>query len=330
MTDQERQEPSQATSPWALAGAGVVSLLVFAGVGWGLRGLREEPPGELAPPASTVAAVAPAVASPHARGRLVFQVQCARCHGPEGRGDGPDAATLRPPPRDLRGNTWHTPPSRESIQATIRGGVPNSMMPGFSASLSASELAAVGDYVLSLAPGGHPEASIPNGLLEKAGFVAAPATRPAPAFTVLGTGNQGVSLEQMRGKLVVAVFWGTRCAPCLKDLPELEELAARFGSDGLAVVPICADEVDATIVRRVASESAPKLPVFVDGMGTAKLSYDVQALPTSVLINAHGDILGQAVGALRWLSPEMEALIRFGLGDRVSGGSETAAKAAGG
>jgi mono/diheme cytochrome c family protein len=38
---------------------------------------------------------------PYALGALVYHRHCASCHGPEGRGDGPLASSLREPPADL-------------------------------------------------------------------------------------------------------------------------------------------------------------------------------------------------------------------------------------
>lgn len=37
-----------------------------------------------------------------ARGRELYETQCAACHGPDGRGDGPAAASLSPAPANLR------------------------------------------------------------------------------------------------------------------------------------------------------------------------------------------------------------------------------------
>jgi len=192
------------------------------------------------------------------------------------------------------------------------------MMPGLAASLSSTELNAVVDYVLSIAPKerggvGPSSAADLSALLTKAGFAPAAASRMAPAFLVRGVGGESVALEHLRGKLVVLGFWGTRCAPCLEELPELERLVSRFGRESLSVVPVCADEDDPTVVRRVAGELVPKLSVFTDPSGVARLSYDVQALPTAVLIDANGHLLGQAAGVTHWSSPEVETLIRTSL-----------------
>jgi hypothetical protein len=77
---------SPALRPLALAATGALSLVVFAAAGWLLRAFHEARPTRLMP--DTSAPVAGAWAEPksrpqpQARGRLVFQVFCARCHGP--------------------------------------------------------------------------------------------------------------------------------------------------------------------------------------------------------------------------------------------------------
>ena len=51
---------------------------------------------------SSAATVTPAILE---RGHEIYTMNCVPCHGPGGRGDGPSAATLNPPPRD------HTDPA---------------------------------------------------------------------------------------------------------------------------------------------------------------------------------------------------------------------------
>jgi mono/diheme cytochrome c family protein/peroxiredoxin len=298
----------KASGPFALAGAGVVSLLVFAAAGSALRGLREKEPAPRPAPS-------PSVATPqaHARGKLVFQVQCARCHGPEGHGDGPDAATLRPPPRDLTTAPWRTAATSEAIRRTVSEGVPGTMMPGLAAALSPRELDAVVDFVLSIVPEGAGGASRFADLLKGAGFTPARADRAAPRLSARGVDNDSLGLDRLRGKLVLIVFWGTTCAPCVEELPALEALARRFQAEGLEVVPVCVDESDAAVVRRVAASRAPGLPVYTDPSGSSKLSYDVSALPAAAIVAPDGRLLGSARGSARWSTPGMDALIRSSL-----------------
>jgi mono/diheme cytochrome c family protein/peroxiredoxin len=276
---------------------------VFGAAGWTLRALGSRRPTETgaapAPPA------APAERPTH--GRLVFQVHCARCHGPEGHGDGPDASALRPPPRDLTGAHWGTPATVESVRRTVRDGIPGTMMPALGAALSPGELDAVVAHVLAIAPDDAKQPLTP--LLGAAGFTPAPALTAAPPLVATDREGKAVTLDRFRGEPVLIVFWGTSCAACVKELPELERLAARYRDRGLRVLPVCADEVDPAAVREVAAERAPGLPAYSDPTGTAKLAYDVQALPSAAIVDRDGRLLGRSQGSMRWSAPETHALL---------------------
>lgn len=60
-----------------------------------------------------------------AKGKSLYDANCAVCHGPLGRGDGPGAAGLNPPPPDLRGRaaSWSDGEIAAQIQ-TGRGAMP--------------------------------------------------------------------------------------------------------------------------------------------------------------------------------------------------------------
>lgn len=297
-------EKSASSNPIVLAAVGIASLAICAAGGWALRGLRSDAT-VAAPPSKTPAAATEP--QPHARGRLVFQVHCARCHGPGGKGDGPDAASLHPPPRNLTTAPWRTVATADSVRRTVREGIPGTMMPSLAAGLSPRELDVVVDYVLSIAP---EEARSPfSPLIRKAGLTPLSQDILAPAFETRDMEGKTVTLEQLRGRLVLVVFWGTSCVPCVKELAELERLAASYRGKNFKVIPICADETDPSAVRSVAAERAPTLPVFLDPTGTVRLNYDVQSLPSATLIAPDGRWLGRSQGSMSWSSPAVTALI---------------------
>ncbi len=303
--DADAPLPNRANEPRPilLAVAAALSFAGFAAAGWTVRSLREEK----TPPAPTVP-IADA-ASSRDRGRLIYQVQCARCHGSQGHGDGPDSAALRPPPRDLAQHNA----TRESIRRAVVEGVPNSMMTSFRASLFPREIDAVVDHVLSLAAEASGDPAIPYETLKQAGFTPTIDGRAAPSLDVRDSDGQPLVPDRLRGRLVLVLFGGVGCAPCQKELPDLARLAARFRDERLTIVPLCVDETDPSVARRIAAEQAPGLPVFTDPTGTAKLHFDVQALPSAALIAPDGRLLGQSQGAMSWSTAEMTALIRAGL-----------------
>jgi copper transport protein len=88
-------------------------------------------------------------AAPPSRGREIYQQSCAQCHGIAGRGDGPLAAGLRPPPVDL---TVHVPlHNDQTLAGWISNGIPRTSMPAFGSQFSSEEIQAVINYLRDLA-----------------------------------------------------------------------------------------------------------------------------------------------------------------------------------
>lgn len=75
--------------------------------------------------------VAPAAIPDLARGAQVFQSQCAACHGSQGRGDGPLAASLNPKPTALAEHLRARERSLFALHQIISNGVPGTAMQGF-------------------------------------------------------------------------------------------------------------------------------------------------------------------------------------------------------
>ena len=83
-----------------------------------------------------------------AQGKALFTRNgCAVCHGPDGRGDGQIAATLKPPPRDFRDPAaYKNGHSKAAISRTIQKGMPGTSMPGYG-HLSAEEREQIAAYI---------------------------------------------------------------------------------------------------------------------------------------------------------------------------------------
>jgi high-affinity iron transporter len=81
-----------------------------------------------------------------AQGARLFQSLCVSCHGAQGRGDGPSAAAIKPPPEDLQGPKLLSP---YQVYGTVTFGVRGTAMAPF-VWLSDEERWALGFYVVSL------------------------------------------------------------------------------------------------------------------------------------------------------------------------------------
>jgi mono/diheme cytochrome c family protein len=85
------------------------------------------------PPAAQPAGAAGGGAVPSSpesiqRGQQLFAQNCASCHGPQGKGDGPAAVALNPKPADLTDAEWKHGGSPQQIYSVITNGVPGTAM----------------------------------------------------------------------------------------------------------------------------------------------------------------------------------------------------------
>lgn len=115
----------------------------------------------------------------------------------------------------------------------------------------------------------------------------------APEFALQSLDGRTVNLRDYLGRPVVINFWATYCAPCRRELPLIEKVAAQYPR--LAVVLI--DERDSS---RAASNLVAQLglrsPVLVDAEGSAGDAFGITGLPTTYFVRADGTIEGRYIG----------------------------------
>ena len=117
------------------------------------------------------------------------------------------------------------------------------------------------------------------------------------------------TFQDFEGELLLVNFWATWCAPCRREMKQLDNLQAHFAGQGLRVIAISLDR--GTIER-------PK--EFLDELGVTHLArvYDAKqkmaqklrlvGLPTTLVITPDGRELGRLQGEAEW---DGEAAIKF-------------------
>lgn len=66
-------------------------------------------------------------------------------------------------------------------------------------------------------------------------------SKRAPLFALQGLAGAPVRLAAYKGRVVVLDFWETHCAPCIRDMPQLQLLQARYQGKGVVVLGMLAD-----------------------------------------------------------------------------------------
>ena len=131
-----------------------------------------------------------------------------------------------------------------------------------------------------------------------ASFVAPVFPRPAPPLGATDFAGKPLSLDSLKGKVVLLDFWATWCAPCRKSMPDLEALHAKFGPRGLVVLGVSVDEAKAQKKARdlVTKKKFGYRFAFDRADDPAWVRFGVQAIPAAFLLDADGQIVAQWTG----------------------------------
>lgn len=119
--------------------------------------------------------------------------------------------------------------------------------------------------------------------------------KAAPAINGRDADGEPVSLEKLKGKVVLVVFWASWCPPCVENLPYLNAVAERYGKDGFTVLGVNVDEGPdrEKLVRKFIVEFAVPWPTVMNGQGDADFAktFGVKEIPASVLVGRDGKVL---------------------------------------
>lgn len=115
-----------------------------------------------------------------------------------------------------------------------------------------------------------------------------------PQATFSDPAGAKLNLASLKGKPVLINLWATWCAPCVKELPTLDALAAK----GVNVVTVSQDTGEPAKVA--AALHYAHLHPWLDPDNTLGFYYNSGVLPTSVLYDAQGREVWRMVGGHDW------------------------------
>lgn len=133
----------------------------------------------------------------------------------------------------------------------------------------------------------------------------------APEFQLFDLAQQSHQLSDYRGKTLIINFWASWCAPCRKEIPSMNRANERLKQSNVVMLAINYGE-DANSVKKFISQYPIDFTVLLDTDISISQSFDVRAMPTTVIINGHGEIVERVLGIREWDSDEnISALLRI-------------------
>ncbi|MEQ8903827.1 TlpA disulfide reductase family protein [Ekhidna sp.] len=134
---------------------------------------------------------------------------------------------------------------------------------------------------------------------------------PFPAFELTTLDGETYTKDQLKGKIFLVNFWFTRCGPCIKEMPEMNEMVEEFKNEGIVfLAPTFDDEQQVRKFlekREFIYESIPDVKDFCVEM-------NVRSYPTHFVVNREGIIdkvvIGYSVMTVGTLKKSIRKLLK--------------------
>ncbi|ASJ75305.1 TlpA family protein disulfide reductase [Granulosicoccus antarcticus] len=131
--------------------------------------------------------------------------------------------------------------------------------------------------------------------------------RSLPEFDLASVDAGQWQKDTLKGKVWVINFWATWCPPCVEEIPSMNQAWQVLEEQGVGMLAINAGEG-----REAIDTFLGKIPIdfpVLLGDGNSLANWSVSALPTTIVVDAEGQVVYEALGPREWHEEELLAKI---------------------
>lgn len=142
------------------------------------------------------------------------------------------------------------------------------------------------------------------------GFSTFSDTPPLPDATFINGEHKKVSFKAFEGKALLINFWATWCTPCVREMPVMNQIQREYGGDAFQVVAIAAgQQVGKNPDVFLKEHQLESLDLYLDPHAKLLTMMGTQTLPTTLVVDRNGRIMGGVRGEANWDSPQARAIL---------------------
>jgi thiol-disulfide isomerase/thioredoxin len=119
-----------------------------------------------------------------------------------------------------------------------------------------------------------------------------------PEVNFVAVDGQAFTPKTLAGKVVVVNFWATWCKPCLKEIPDLSRVYARYKDRGLVLIGVMSDNPGNCELLNFRSDNDMSYPVVRGSFDIVEAFHEPSALPTTFVYNKRGKEVYSHIGPL--------------------------------
>lgn len=118
----------------------------------------------------------------------------------------------------------------------------------------------------------------------------------APDFSFVTKEGEYVTLDDVKGKVVLLDFWASWCKPCESSLPTLQHLSKKYGKEQFMIVSISGD-TNEQAWQTFIEQHRMDWPQVLDKDHKIHRLFNISPIPTYILIDSEGIMRSLVIGA---------------------------------
>lgn len=129
------------------------------------------------------------------------------------------------------------------------------------------------------------------------GYFSLSSAKPAPEVTFTTLSGENITMQSLRGKVVMVNFWATSCTTCIKEMPDMVTTYNKYKEQGLDFIAVAMSYDPPNYVLNYAQTRSLPFKIALDVKGDIAKSFDdVKLTPTTYVIDKDGRIIKRYVG----------------------------------
>lgn len=121
----------------------------------------------------------------------------------------------------------------------------------------------------------------------------------APDVTFSTIDGKQISMNELKGKVVLINFWATDCPGCIKEMPDLIKTYHEYKPKGLEVIAVAMHYDEATQILNYSKSQALPFPIMHDTKAEVSNRFgQVSLTPTAFIYDKQGYLLQRTMGEL--------------------------------
>lgn len=122
--------------------------------------------------------------------------------------------------------------------------------------------------------------------------------------------NERHFMEEYEGQAILLIFWASWCSQCTNEMPSLDILAKDFRKLDFKILPISIDYTGIESVKEFYKKyDLRHLEILHDYKNALFRAMDIKALPTSIIIDKDGKLIGKFTGDVPWHDEKIRSIL---------------------